>query len=178
VDELVVLLNADNTPAGTMPKEQVHGPDTPYHAGFSCYLFDPGGRTVLFTRRALDKQTWPGVWTNSLCGHPGPGEALQDAAARRAGDELGVRIEEVRVVLPDFSYRATDVSGTVEHEFCPVLVATLDGDPRPDPDEVCDWAWLDWPAAVELARRSPALISPWAAGQLPLLDDAFHAGHG
>jgi isopentenyl-diphosphate delta-isomerase len=174
VDELVVLLDADNTPVGTMAKDRVHGPRTPYHYAFSCYLFDPSGRRTLFTRRALGKATWPGVWTNSQCGHPGPQESLEDAAARRAKDELGVRIEAARVVLPQFSYRATDVSGIVEHEFCPVLVATLDEDPTPDPAEVCDWAWLDWSAAVGLARRTPALISPWAAEQIPLLDDALH----
>jgi isopentenyl-diphosphate delta-isomerase len=178
VDELVVLLDVDNAPVGTMPKSQVHGPGTPYHYAFSCYLFDPGERKVLFTRRALTKGTWPGVWTNSQCGHPAPGEALEDAAARRAKDELGVRIEDARVVLPTFSYRAVDLSGVVEHEFCPVLVATLDDDPAPDPAEVCDWAWLDWSAAVELARLSPALISPWAAEQIPQLDDAFRVLRG
>ena len=69
--ELVVLLDEHAQPIGTAPKASVHHRETPLHLGFSCYLFDPAGR-VLLTQRALSKATWPGVWTNSYCGHPEP----------------------------------------------------------------------------------------------------------
>jgi isopentenyl-diphosphate Delta-isomerase len=167
-DAPVVLLDEDHRPVGQLPKSQVHHAETPLHRGFSCYVFDGSGR-VLMTRRAITKRTWPGVWSNTCCGHPLPGEADIEAAARRLADELGLRLTRAEVILPDFRYRAVAPDGVVENEFCPVLVANAEGQPQPDPTEVLESHWARWPAVVSLAAATPWLISPWAALQIPLL---------
>ena len=171
-EELVVLLDEAGRPAGTMPKAEVHGPDTPLHLAFSVYLFDAGGR-LLVTRRALGKRTWPGVWTNSCCGHPGPGEDPAAAAERRLGQELGLRPDRLELVLPDFTYRAVAADGIVEHEVCPVFFAWVDGDPEPppapDPDEVADWRWVPWPSFRAVAATAPWALSPWSVEQVAAL---------
>jgi isopentenyl-diphosphate Delta-isomerase len=167
--ELVVLLDADGRPAGTMPKAEVHGTDTPLHLAFSVYLFDSGGR-LLATRRALGKRTWPGVWTNSCCGHPAPGEDPAAAARRRLDQELALRPARMELVLPDFTYRAVAPDGMVEHERCPVFFAHLDGAPEPpptpDPQEVADWRWVPWPAFRTVATTAPWALSPWSVEQV------------
>ena len=165
----VVLVDDDGTEIGTASRTQVHGTDTPLHRAFSLYLFDDRGR-VLITRRALDKLTWPGVWTNACCGHPRPGEALGDAVRRRLGEELGLQVEDLQLVLPDFRYRAVDASGIVEHELCPVLVGRVVGDVRPDPAEVCEHAWVAWSDLVTAMRATPQVYSPWSTLQVPELD--------
>lgn len=165
--DLVVLLDDDELPVGTAPRTEVHDASTPLHLAFSCYLVDPSGG-VLLTRRAVTKRTWPGVWTNSFCGHPRPGEPLETALVRRAHEELGVTVGDVRCVLPSFRYRAVDPSGVVENEVCPVFVATCANDAAsilPDPDEVAEWRWVsadDLRAAVEAA---PWALSPWLVEQ-------------
>jgi len=164
----VVLLDEDHHPIGQLPKSQVHHGETPLHRGFSCYVFDGSGR-VLMTRRAISKKTWPGVWSNTCCGHPLPGESDTDAATRRLADELGLRLTRPEVILPDFRYRAVAPDGVVENEFCPVLVANAEGEPDPDPTEVVEFHWAPWPAVVTLATTTPWLISPWSAAQIPLL---------
>lgn len=166
--EEVVLLADDGTPIGTADKATVHTELTPLHLAFSCHLFDGEGR-ILVTRRALGKATWPGVWTNSFCGHPGPGEAFEDAIARRAADELGTRIENLTAVLPDFRYRAVDAAGTVENEICPVYTATVVGELAPSPDEVAEWEWVDPRALLEAVAATPWAFSPWLTLQLPAL---------
>ncbi len=168
-DELVVLLDEDAQPCGTAPKSTVHHESTPLHLAFSCWLFDPSGQRVLLTRRAAAKRTWPLVWTNSFCGHPGPGEAAEDAVRRRAGDELGVSLGELRLELPDFRYTARMDNGVTENEVCPVFTATLDRDPLPDPAEVNSFAWVPWSTLAAAVADDPGRYSPWMRLQLPLL---------
>lgn len=165
--ELVVLLDDDANPIGTADKATVHHSDTPLHLAFSVHIFNAEGK-VLVTRRALGKKTWPGVWTNSVCGHPAPGESMEEAISRRAGFEIGAELVDISIALPDFRYRAIDASGVVENEVCPVYTARALGDPRPRATEVSEWAWLD-PADFQAAvRLAPVAFSPWLVSQLEL----------
>ncbi|WP_223692764.1 isopentenyl-diphosphate Delta-isomerase [Leifsonia poae] len=166
--EEVVLLADDGTPVGVADKASVHTRETPLHLAFSCHLFDGEGR-ILVTRRALEKRTWPGVWTNSFCGHPAPGEALEDAVRRRASDELGATIDNLTLALPDFRYRAVDAAGIVENEICPVFTATVDPDLAPVPSEVAEWEWVDVRTLLTAVVATPWAFSPWLTLQLPAL---------
>lgn len=168
--ELVVLLDDAGRNIGTAPKSEVHHDSTPLHLAFSCYLFDDAGR-VLLTRRALDKRAFPGVWTNSFCGHPAPDESVPDAVVRRARDELGVEITELHCVLPEFRYHAVDSSGVVENEICPVFCARVAGPLDAAPAEIMDSAWVPWDQ-LRAVVGLPWAISPWAIEQIPLLDAA------
>lgn len=169
--ELVVLLAEDGTPIGSADKALVHTDHTPLHLAFSCHVVNSAGE-LLVTRRALSKKTWPGVWTNSFCGHPAPGESTADALVRRAERELGLVLSEVRPALPDFRYQATDASGVVENEICPVFVAVASSDPEPRPDEVAEWAWVDAHALLSAIEKAPFAFSPWLTLQLPALEAA------
>lgn len=167
-DEQVVLLDESGRPAGFAGKSSVHGPDTPLHLAFSCHLLDGEGN-VLVTRRALTKRTWPGVWTNSFCGHPAPDEALEHAVRRRARFELGIEVEVLQLVLPDFRYRAVDASGVVENELCPVFVAGPVGEPDPNPAEVAEHHWVPLADLERALTATPFAFSPWLAMQLSQL---------
>lgn len=166
----VTLLSPDGVAIGVRAKDAVHTTDTPLHLAFSCHVLNRDG-LLLVTRRALSKLTWPGVWTNSFCGHPRPGEDMTAAVHRRALDELGLRIVEVSLVLPDYRYRAVDASGIVENEICPVHVAVADGPLSPDPREVAEWAWVDPAEFSDAVTAAPFAFSPWLVEQLPRLRD-------
>ena len=166
-DDLVVLADSDGQPCGTADRTTVHTTDTPVHFAFSCHLVDEGH--LLMTRRALSKRTWPGVWTNSFCGHPRPGEPVEGAIHRYAQRELGIDVQGLRCVLPDFRYRAVDASGVVENEICPVFVASPVGELRPDPDEVAEYAWAAISDVWTLAERTPWAVSPWFVEQVRAL---------
>lgn len=173
-----MLVDADGEVLGTRAKVGVHDSATPLHLGFSAYLFEPDGRFLL-TRRALDKATFPGVWTNSCCGHPAPGEPVEDAVRRRAAQELGTVLDDLRLVLPAFRYRA-EMDGVVENELCPVLVGRVrdPGRLRPDPTEVAEVAWVDWPEFRHQVLSGKDPVSRWCSLQVTELaglgDDPAH----
>lgn len=169
--ERVVLCAEDGTAIGAMAKRDVHHDDTPLHLAFSCYLFDSDER-LLVTRRASTKATWPGVRTNSCCGHPEPGESMHAAVTRRLQQELGVQAVDLRLVVPQFRYRAQMPNGLVENELCPIYSATLiAGEISPDPAEVDAAWWVPWSRfVVQTDAEDP--LSPWAARQISALQQA------
>lgn len=166
----VVLLDDEGRAVGTHDKTTVHTLDTQLHLAFSSYVVRSDG-AVLLTRRASSKTTWPGVLTNTCCGHPAPGEKLDDAVLRRIGEELGLHAESAELVLPHFRYRAVMDNGIVENEICPVYRvrvdehATLD----PDPDEVEETRWVSWREFSAGVRVGTIDVSPWCRTQVEQL---------
>jgi isopentenyl-diphosphate delta-isomerase len=167
--ELVVLLDEDGHAVGTADKSRVHHGETPLHLAFSTYLFDDDGR-LLLTRRALTKQTFPGVWTNSCCGHPAPGEDHAEAARRRVHQELGVDVVDLRLLLPEFRYRA-EQDGIVENEMCPVYTGLVRDPVVPDPAEVDSVAWVSWPEFRAAVLDGSRTVSVWCREQVAQLPE-------
>jgi len=169
--EQVVLLDELGHSIGVAAKRSVHHQDTPLHLAFSCYVFNPDG-ALLVTQRAVGKPTWPGVWTNSFCGHPGPGEPITEAVRRRGEQELGISLPDVRIALGAFRYRAVMTDGVVENEMCPVFVATTPStDVRPDPEEVEAYEWVPWPEFRASVLDGSRPVSPWCVEQVQALPD-------
>lgn len=160
VEELVVLCDEQGNPTGTAEKWSTHHAETPLHLAFSCYVFDADG-AFLTTRRALTKKVWPGVWSNTVCGHPAPGESFPDAIVRRLDYELGMTATDIEVVLPSHIYRAPRFEGIVEYEFCPVFIARRASAAQPNPIEVGACAWTDWDEFVHRAQRDTADVYSW-----------------
>ncbi|MCT4704033.1 isopentenyl-diphosphate Delta-isomerase [Enterobacteriaceae bacterium H20N1] len=174
VTEYVLLLDDKLNISGTMEKSRVHTAATPLHLAFSCYIFNAQNE-LLLTRRAIGKVAWPGVWTNSACGHPQPGEALPDAVIRRCYYELGLAIETPTLIDESFQYYATDASGIVENEYCPVFFTRTASRPQPNEDEVMDFSWIPVEQVLAGVNAVPAAYSPWMVEQLrrPLIQAAL-----
>jgi isopentenyl-diphosphate Delta-isomerase len=165
VTEQVVLLDEQGRSIGVTDKATVHHHDTPLHLAFSCYVFNPRGE-LLVTRRARGKKTWPGVVTNSCCGHPGPAEPFTAAVVRRLADELALPEPEVDLLLPRFRYRAVMPNGIVENELCPVFRAVTEALPVASPLEVDEFGWMSWPLFVSLVTGGELAVSPWCREQV------------
>jgi len=160
-----VLLDEDGHAVGRADKATVHHRDTPLHLAFSCYVFDRADR-LLMTQRAHNKPTFPGVWTNSVCGHPSPGEDLFAAVERRAQQELGMTLEALTLALPTFRYEATGANGVRENELCPVFTAIATSEVTPDPSEVAATEWVSWSSLRDEVLAGERDVSIWCAAQV------------
>ena len=169
MQELVVLVNDNNEAIGTMPKLEAHNAYTPLHRAFSVYVFNKDGKFLL-TQRALSKKVFPGIWTNSCCGHPGPNESTEDAIKRRLQFELGIKPKTLQVVLPHFRYRA-ELYVIVENEIAPVYIATVTKKPKVNPAEVKNYEWIEWEEFLKRLKEPPEKYSPWCKEQVVELKD-------
>ena len=159
--EHVVLLDDNGNEIGIAEKLATHHANTPLHKAFSCYVFNTKGQ-LLVTQRAASKKVWPGVWTNSCCGHPAQGETDQEAIARRIEYELGMRIEnEPTCIVPYYRYKTPPYNGIIEHESCPIYVTLTTQEPNPNPAEVDDYAWMDWDEYQNQLRSDTGDVYSW-----------------
>ncbi|RZS33946.1 isopentenyl-diphosphate delta-isomerase [Herbihabitans rhizosphaerae] len=169
----VELVDATGVGIGTCTVTEAHTAPGRLHRAFSVQLVDPDGR-LLLQRRAPVKTRFASRWSNTCCGHPAPGQRVEEAAVGRLAEELGLTATLTEV--GSFTYRAADTgSGFVEHEWDHVLLGTLtDGEPAPDPAEVSDYTWLD-PAHVHSAMADdPHAYTPWLSSVLRLVTAARH----
>ena len=167
-EDVIVVDDADRA-IGVSPKLEAHHAGL-LHRAFSVFVGDGAGR-VLLQRRALDKYHSAGLWTNTACGHPRPGEHTADAALRRLWEEMGVRCALQRAGA--FRYRSELDGGLVEHEIDHVFVGRWAGEPCADPSGVVEWRWASVADVMKELRERPARFTAWfaeaLAHALPLL---------
>jgi isopentenyl-diphosphate delta-isomerase len=161
MSEQIIFVDEQGEPTGeTGDKLASHNANTRLHLAFSCYVFNDKGE-FLVTRRALSKKVWPGVWTNSVCGHPAPGESMEAAMVRRLDYELGMTASDFEVLLPTYTYKTPPFRGIVEHEFCPVYIARATSPVRANPDEVEEYKWLPWDEYVQMLEADNGEVYSW-----------------
>lgn len=169
--DLVVLVDANNNAIGTCPKLHAHRTGI-LHRAVSVFVFNDNGQ-VLLQQRARDKYHSAGLWSNTCCTHPLPGEVAADAARRRLLEEMNLSCAVQAVGSALYHLPVTDTM--IEHEFDHLFVARFDGEPDPNPEEVDDWRWISWSdlhldvgAQPDAYSRWLPIIMPTVSRSLPL----------
>ena len=156
-DEPLILVDEGNRATGSQGKTAVHRAGL-LHRAFSIFLVDERGRLVL-QQRSRKKYHSGGLWANSCCGHPRPGERTIAAARRRLNEEMGV---SAALSFGFFSrYRTELDNGMQENEFVYVYFGQLTSAPRPDPAEIADVAFLSCEEVARRIKRDPNGFAFW-----------------
>jgi isopentenyl-diphosphate delta-isomerase len=170
--ERVVLVDESDREVGVAPKLAAHV-DGALHRAFSVFVLNARGELML-QRRAAGKYHSGGLWTNTCCGHPRPGEPVAAAARRRLREEMGFDCE--LEPAGSFVYRAELGGGLVEHEYDHVFVGRHDADPAPDAAEASEWRWQTPEAARAEAEAHPERFTHWFSLALRELGGAPQSG--
>jgi len=156
-EERLILVDEHDQEVGTGSKLSVHQ-DGLLHRAFSIFIFNGQGQLML-QQRAWGKYHSGGLWTNTCCGHPRPGETVAQAARRRLQEEMG--FECALREVSQLTYKAQVSSTLIEHEFDHVFVGHYDGPVRPDSQEAHDWEWIDLEALHRQLKHTPSLFTVW-----------------
>lgn len=155
--EEVVLVNEKDEPVGTMEKMEAHRLAV-LHRAFSVFVFNKNG-DVLMQQRAFSKYHSGGLWTNTCCSHPRPGEPVLDAAHRRLQEEMGFNTALTKAF--DFTYKADFENGLTEHEFDHVFIGIYDGLIHFNTDEVAAYAFIPAQDLEQQIQETPERFTAW-----------------
>jgi len=156
MEEVILVDEADNQ-IGTAEKLQAHK-EGKLHRCFSAFVFNSEGK-LLLQQRAKSKYHSGGLWSNTCCSHPRPGEAVEAAAHRRLKEELGFDCPLKEAFT--FIYKTKFDNGLFEHEFDHVFIGKFDGSPIPNPEEVESWTWVSLAELKKDIKENPENYTYW-----------------
>lgn len=156
MDEVILVDKSDNA-VGVMEKMKAHR-EGKLHRAFSVFIFNPAGQ-MLLQRRAKHKYHSPGLWTNTCCSHPRPGEHTAAAANRRLMEEMGIAAKlEPR---GHFIYKCAFDNGLTEYEYDHVFTGVVETDPVINRQEVEDYKWMAPREIKKMIIDTPGLFTTW-----------------
>jgi isopentenyl-diphosphate delta-isomerase len=155
--EQVILVDVDDCEIGVMEKMEAHK-QAVLHRAFSVFLFNPQGK-MLLQQRALTKYHSAGLWTNTCCSHPRPGETLENAVTRRLIEEMGITAKVSKAF--DFIYQAELPDNLNEYEFDHVFIGNYDDEVRPNHLEVANFVYQSIEEVAANLQSYPEKYTVW-----------------
>lgn len=153
----VILVDEKDQEIGSMNKMEAHH-GAHLHRAISVFITNTKGEWLL-QQRTVEKYHSKGLWSNTCCSHPAPGEKTDEAAARRLMQEMGIAAELTDMF--SFTYKAKLENGLTEHEIDHVFWGTTDDLPQPNPHEVMGYRYIDYASLKEEISTNPGLYTEW-----------------
>lgn len=171
--EHVILVDENDKMLGTAEKMVAHQKAL-LHRAFSVFIyhFRNNEFELLLQQRHSSKYHSGGLWTNTCCSHPRPGESVLQAAKRRLKEEMNLSIELHPVGA--FKYKAEVASDLIEHEFDHVLIGFFKNEKiDPSPYEVQAYRWASAKELMDDLNKHPELYTSWLKNALLIANEAI-----
>jgi isopentenyl-diphosphate delta-isomerase len=157
IQQNVILVDENDHEVGLMEKMEAHQKGL-LHRAFSVLVFNDNGE-LLLQKRAFGKYHSEGLWTNTCCSHPYPGESILEAGKRRLFEEMGFTCELSEVFA--FIYKAELENGLIEHELDHVLVGFSEETPHLNLEEVSAFKWMSVDEIKADMKENPSQYTAW-----------------
>lgn len=157
IQQNVILVDENDREVGLMEKMEAHQKGL-LHRAFSVLVFNEKGE-LLLQRRAFGKYHSEGLWTNTCCSHPYPGESIIEAGKRRLFEEMGFTCELTEVF--SFIYKAELENGLIEHELDHVFVGFSEETPHLNLEEVSAFKWMSIDEIKLDMDKNPSQYTAW-----------------
>ncbi|KAK8864322.1 isopentenyl-diphosphate Delta-isomerase [Kwoniella newhampshirensis] len=178
MEERCILVTPDDKAYGEDSKKTCHLMSNInqglLHRAFSVFLFRPSDGRLLLQKRADEKITFPGMWTNTCCSHPlsirselveEGQEGVRAAAIRKLPQELGIPESQLKqddfTFLTRIHYLAPSNGPWGEHEIDYILFCTLDVDLDLNPNEVSDARYVSRSELEAMFADDTNSFTPW-----------------
>ena len=159
----VIVVNERDEWLGTMEKLAAHEEGV-LHRAFSVFILNENNE-LLLQQRADGKYHSGGLWSNTCCSHPMPGESTKSAAHRRLKEEMGFDCE----LQPLFHlrYRSDVGSNLIENEYDHIFCGSYNGAIHLNPEEVKSYKYVTLEAVSKWMAEQPQLFTEWFHLALP-----------
>lgn len=160
-NEVFDLVDEDDNVIGRATRARCNSDPALIHRVSFVLITNEGGR-VLWQKRSASKDTAPGEWTLSACGHVNSGESYEETAVREVQEELGVDVS-IRFV-GKYLMRYPN-----ENEWTAIFEARSEGPFDVDRSEVSEVAFMSVDEVVEGESRGELVIAQSAHMVLAVL---------
>ena len=156
-EPFVILVDENDNQTGVAGKMEAHHKGL-LHRAVSVFVVNSRGEWIL-QRRAFDKYHSNGLWTNTCCTHPHPGETDIEAARRRLWEEMGIKCRLIE--LFSFIYREKLDNDLTEHELDHVFFGVTDEVPVINAIEVEEWEAVSFSDLHKDIIKNPENYTFW-----------------
>jgi isopentenyl-diphosphate delta-isomerase len=156
-EPVVILVDGNDNQIGISGKMEAHKKAL-LHRAVSVFLVNTKREWIL-QRRAFNKYHSNGLWTNTCCTHPGPGESSLESARCRLKEEMGIECNLVELFT--FTYKEKLDNELTENEFDHVFFGISDKDPVINISEVEEWKAVSYNDMHNDILKNPAGYTYW-----------------
>jgi len=172
----VILVDENDNVVGEAEKIAAHR-NAQLHRAFSIFILrqHQGEVQCLLQKRHSDKYHCGGLWTNTCCSHPCPGEDILSAANRRLAEELG--FTTTLTPVGSFIYKATFANGLTEYEYDHVLMGYWEAQPTNNiaynKNEISEIEWVALEGLAKDIQINADKYTPWLKPALHVMQKSI-----
>jgi isopentenyldiphosphate isomerase len=149
------VIDATGCPTGeTEARERIHAAGM-RHRTVHVWVVSPG-RGILLQRRALEKESHPGLWDVSCAGHIESGMSSEDTAVKELSEELGlvVRTDELVFIGSASARFVLDGGAFIDDELVDVYLVVRQLSAKALVLQAAEVAEVGWVSPGELRKRA------------------------